>query len=234
MTAPAVALCTDFGLADPYVGEMKAALLVQWNRRPGMGERPAIIDLCHDVPAGDAAAGAYVLQRGLRVLPAGSVVLAVVDPGVGTSRPAVAAGARGLVFVGPGNGLFAFFDAPWVPIYIGVLALFHPWFGLFALGAGLVLTVIVKFTEHQRSWHPGPFGHLRGRVQSTAKGNHTMARSRQSICDLRCRRPAGLKGRTACVHDSNRVWNRLHIGLKGDFYIRGPRLICQRGHGNNF
>ncbi|AOM00514.1 MULTISPECIES: type I secretion system permease/ATPase [Cobetia] len=46
-----------------------------------------------------------------------------------------------------GNGLFAFFDAPWVPIYIGVLALFHPWFGLFALGAGLVLTVIALINE---------------------------------------------------------------------------------------
>ncbi|MGO2414434.1 MAG: ABC transporter transmembrane domain-containing protein, partial [Cobetia crustatorum] len=46
-----------------------------------------------------------------------------------------------------GNGLFAFFDAPWVPIYIGVLALFHPWFGLFALGAGLVLTLIALINE---------------------------------------------------------------------------------------
>ncbi|AVV34733.1 type I secretion system permease/ATPase [Halomonas sp. SF2003] len=46
-----------------------------------------------------------------------------------------------------GNGLFAFFDAPWVPVYIGVLALFHPWFGLFALGAGLVLAVIALINE---------------------------------------------------------------------------------------
>ncbi|UTV86175.1 type I secretion system permease/ATPase [Cobetia amphilecti] len=46
-----------------------------------------------------------------------------------------------------GNGLFAFFDAPWVPVYIGILALFHPWFGLFALGAGLVLAVIALINE---------------------------------------------------------------------------------------
>jgi len=46
-----------------------------------------------------------------------------------------------------GNGLFAFFDAPWVPVYIAVLALFHPWFGLFALGAGLVLAIIALINE---------------------------------------------------------------------------------------
>ncbi|MBN8410959.1 type I secretion system permease/ATPase [Halomonas litopenaei] len=46
-----------------------------------------------------------------------------------------------------GNGLFAFFDAPWVPIYIGVLALFHPWFGLFALVAGIILATIAVINE---------------------------------------------------------------------------------------
>ena len=46
-----------------------------------------------------------------------------------------------------GNGLFAFFDAPWVPIYIGVLALFHPWFGLFALGAGILLATLAIINE---------------------------------------------------------------------------------------
>ena len=46
-----------------------------------------------------------------------------------------------------GNGLFAFFDAPWIPVYIGVLALFHPWFGFFAIGAGLVLAIIAIINE---------------------------------------------------------------------------------------
>lgn len=46
-----------------------------------------------------------------------------------------------------GNGLFAFFDAPWVPIYIAVLALFHPWFGLFALGAGIILATLAIINE---------------------------------------------------------------------------------------
>ena len=46
-----------------------------------------------------------------------------------------------------GNGLFAFFDAPWFPIYIGLLFLFHPAFGWFALGAGAILLCIAIFNE---------------------------------------------------------------------------------------
>ncbi|WP_043529864.1 type I secretion system permease/ATPase [Litchfieldella xinjiangensis] len=46
-----------------------------------------------------------------------------------------------------GNGLFAFFDMPWVPVYLGVLFLFHPWFGYFALGAGVILFTLALINE---------------------------------------------------------------------------------------
>lgn len=105
MTAPAVVLVTDFGWRDPWVAETKAALLTAWSRWPGHRSLPTIIDGGHDLPPRDVAAGAWFLGRLLGRFPAGTVFLAVVDPGVGTERPAVAVAAGASLCVGPGNGL---------------------------------------------------------------------------------------------------------------------------------
>lgn len=95
-----VSLLTDFGLRDTYVGQMKAAVLaVAPSAQP--------VDLTHAVPPQDVEAGAFLLWAGVEAFPPGaSVHLAVVDPGVGSARRAVAArSARGDLFVGPDNGL---------------------------------------------------------------------------------------------------------------------------------
>lgn len=109
--APCLTLTTDFGLDDPYVAEVKAAVLSQWARFPADAPRPPILDLGHAVPAGDVAAGSWFLRRTATGFPAGSVHLAVIDPGVGSERPGLALRAGGRYFVGPGNGLFAFLAA---------------------------------------------------------------------------------------------------------------------------
>jgi S-adenosylmethionine hydrolase len=116
----AVVLVTDFGLADPWVAEVKGALLSAWSRWPAALPRPLIIDGGHDVPRGDAAAGAWFLQRLAPDFPAGTVFVAVVDPGVGTRRRALACRARNRCFVGPEGPLLGWLaGAP--DLEVGVL-----------------------------------------------------------------------------------------------------------------
>lgn len=93
-----IVLLTDYGWADPYVGQIKGVL---HREVPGI----PVIDLCHDLPDFNAHAGAHLLDA--FVFPAGAVVFAVVDPGVGGPREAVAVRADGVWFVGPDNGLLS-------------------------------------------------------------------------------------------------------------------------------
>lgn len=95
-----IVLFTDFGLAGPYTGQMKAVLHGQ---APGV----PVIDLFADAPMRDPRAAAYLLAAYAAWFPAGTVFLAVVDPGVGSARAALAVEADGRWFVGPDNGLFA-------------------------------------------------------------------------------------------------------------------------------
>lgn len=96
---PLIALLTDFGLEDTYVGQMKAVI---HSILPGA----PVIDLTHAVMPQDIRHGAFLLERALPVLPEGSVTVAVVDPGVGTKRRAIALESAGRIFIGPDNGLF--------------------------------------------------------------------------------------------------------------------------------
>ena len=95
-----VTLLTDFGLRDPFVGVMKGVLL---------GAHPALrlVDITHGIGPGAVAEGAFWLERSFRYFPAGTVHCAVVDPGVGSARPAVVMAAERHYFVGPDNGLLA-------------------------------------------------------------------------------------------------------------------------------
>jgi S-adenosyl-L-methionine hydrolase (adenosine-forming) len=100
-----VTLLTDFGLDDAYVGAMKGAILT-------MHPKTAIIDLSHGVRPFAVLQGAFLLDSAWRSFPVGSVHVAVVDPGVGTDRKAIAFKAADHFFVGPDNGLFTFLTEP--------------------------------------------------------------------------------------------------------------------------
>lgn len=95
---PVIVLLTDFGLADPFVGIMKAVVL---RLCPGA----AIVDLTHGVPPQDVVTGAFWLERSQEWFDAGTVFVAVVDPGVGSAREGLVVRAHGKLFVGPDNGL---------------------------------------------------------------------------------------------------------------------------------
>lgn len=94
-----ILLFTDFGLAGPYQGQIKAVLLRSAPSAP-------VLDLFADAPFGNARAGTYLLAAYSREFPAGSVFLCVVDPGVGSDRRAVILRADERWYVGPDNGLF--------------------------------------------------------------------------------------------------------------------------------
>ena len=96
-----IAILTDFGLDDIYLGMMKAAIA-------GISPAARIIDLSHTIPRGDVQRAAFEAWRVRPYLPPETVLLAVVDPGVGTNRRAVAIKLPGLDCVGPDNGLFSF------------------------------------------------------------------------------------------------------------------------------
>jgi S-adenosylmethionine hydrolase len=96
---PHVSLLTDYGLNDEFVGVVKSVIC---DLAPGA----RVIDLTHGVKPFDVRGGSLMLARAIQYVPDG-VIMAVVDPGVGSSRRAVAvevAGGRG-VFLGPDNGL---------------------------------------------------------------------------------------------------------------------------------
>jgi S-adenosylmethionine hydrolase len=95
-----VALYSDFGHRDVYAGVLRAILRT-------LAPESEVVDICHEVPAGDRHAAAFMLLSAVPYLPRGTIHLCVVDPGVGTSRMLVAARAGGHTFIGPDNGVFA-------------------------------------------------------------------------------------------------------------------------------
>lgn len=99
--ARVISFLSDFGLSDTYVGQVKGAMLT-------VCPEAQIVDVTHGVPPQDIQAGAFALWAAVEAFPGGTVHLAVVDPGVGTGRRAVAARCgRGDCLVGPDNGLLA-------------------------------------------------------------------------------------------------------------------------------
>ena len=96
-----ITLLTDFGTADYFVGAVKGAILL-------LNPQAVIVDLTHEIPPQDIAAGAFTLLAAYKTFPVGTIHVAVVDPGVGSTRRPIILSANEQFFVGPDNGLFTY------------------------------------------------------------------------------------------------------------------------------
>jgi S-adenosylmethionine hydrolase len=105
---PLLTLLTDFGLADWYVAAVKGVVL-------GLAPGTQIVDLSHEVPPGDVLTAGFLLAAAAPAFPPGTVHLAVVDPGVGSTRRLLlveSAESGGALFLAPDNGLLTPFLPP--------------------------------------------------------------------------------------------------------------------------
>jgi S-adenosyl-L-methionine hydrolase (adenosine-forming) len=95
---PIVTFTSDFGLTDWFVGVVHGVV-------QGICPDARMVDLCHAIAPGHVESAAFLLEAAAHDFPPGTIHLAVVDPGVGTGRLALAVSARKQLFVGPDNGL---------------------------------------------------------------------------------------------------------------------------------
>jgi len=95
-----ITLTTDFGTRDWFVGSMKGVIL-------GINPQAVVVDITHEIPAGDIRAGAFALMASCRCFPRNTVHVAVVDPGVGSNRAAIVVRTPEYYFVGPDNGVLS-------------------------------------------------------------------------------------------------------------------------------
>src|SRR3990170_7503103 len=96
-----ITLTTDFGLEDSYVGVIKGVIL-------GINPSVTVVDLCHEVQPQNTREGAFLLGTAIPYFPKTTVHVAVVDPGVGTGRRAIALRTPQGLFVGPDNGVLSY------------------------------------------------------------------------------------------------------------------------------
>ncbi|CCO23146.1 SAM hydrolase/SAM-dependent halogenase family protein [Maridesulfovibrio hydrothermalis] len=99
-----IALLTDFGLDDPYVGQMKGVLAA-------LAPKSRVIDVSHGVEPFCIAQGAFFLAAALHHFPDETVFVAVVDPGVGSARKIIGVEIGGRIILAPDNGLIELVEA---------------------------------------------------------------------------------------------------------------------------
>lgn len=93
-----IALLTDYGLTDPYVGMLKAVIT-------SINPQAIIVDITHEIPKFNVDYGAFILKSAYKFFRKGTIFVAIVDPEVGTPRKGVVVISRNHIFIGPNNGI---------------------------------------------------------------------------------------------------------------------------------
>jgi hypothetical protein len=151
MSPPIITLLTDFGTADAYAGIMKGVIL-------GRCPDAVLVDLTHGIAPQDVLAGALVLRSAVDFFPAGTIHLAVVDPGVGSARAAVLVETPRACLIGPDNGLLAPAAA-----HLGIARIIE-------LADPAYRLPVVRATFHGRDIFAPAAAHLAAGVPTTAFG----------------------------------------------------------------
>jgi S-adenosylmethionine hydrolase len=110
-----ITLTTDFGYQDSFVGVMKGIVA-------GINPQARVIDISHGIPAHDVMAAALTLQHSVGYFPAGTIHVAVVDPGVGSTRRPLLIECGGNYFIGPDNGVLSLATGDSTPARVVQLA----------------------------------------------------------------------------------------------------------------
>ena len=97
---PLVTFTTDFGTGDWFVGTMKGVIA-------SISPATQVIDITHAIPPQDIRAGAFALMAAHSYFPQGTIHVAIVDPGVGSARKAIAIKTESYIFIGPDNGVLS-------------------------------------------------------------------------------------------------------------------------------
>lgn len=201
----AIALMTDFGLRDSYVGVMKGVIAK-------IAPQVPVIDLSHDLPPQDIWAGRFCLLSAAPYFPLGTIFVGVVDPGVGTDRQAIAIGFEGGYFVGPNNGLGSgLFDK--YPI-LAAVQLDNPYYWRSPLGAE------ISTTFHGRDIFAPVAAHLALGVPLARLGSPLEPGE-----ILRLEIPPCHHTATSCTGTIQ------HIDHFGNLITTIPNHICPRGQG---
>src|SRR5262245_49813884 len=105
-----IALLTDFGVRDPFVGVLKGVVLANF-------PLARIVDLTHEIEPQDVGAAAFAIEGAWRYFAEGTVFVAVVDPGVGSKREVIYGIREGRLFLAPDNGLLSYVLRSDDPVY---------------------------------------------------------------------------------------------------------------------